>query len=275
MTTAAPELVLPVAVRPAGRRRGPAMLSHQLRYDLLVLSRNRQARFFTLGLPVLMLLLFATIFGKGSFTPPGTAHVSGTTYYVANQVAFGIVDAAFMALAISLVAQRESGVLKRRRSTPEPAWVLVASRGLTGAVSAVALAALLLAIGAGAFGVVVPWRTLPALVTAVCVATASMGCLGFAMTGVINKLDSAQPVVMAATMPLFFLSGVFIPWFLVPTWLQHVAVVFPVRHVAAAVLTPFTARHGLGFAWGDLAVVALWGVAGLAVARRRFRWAPR
>jgi ABC-2 type transport system permease protein len=35
--------------------------------------------------------------------------------------------------------------------------------------------------------------------------------------------------------------------------------------------------HGVahGWSWGDLAVVAAWGVVGAIVAVRRFRWDPR
>jgi hypothetical protein len=31
---------------------------------------------------------------------------------------------------------------------------------------------------------------------------------------------------------------------------------------------------GTGVAWGDLAIVAAWGAAGLALALSRFRWTP-
>jgi ABC-2 type transport system permease protein len=51
--------------------------------------------------------------------------------------------------------------------------------------------------------------------------------------------------------------------------------VFPVRHLAAALLTacnPHTT--GAGFAGADLFVVALWGAAGLAIALWRFSWVP-
>jgi len=85
-----------------------------------------------------------------------------------------------------------------------------------------------------------------------------------------------RPVLMAMTLPLFFISGVLVPWSLVPPWLRDVAVAFPVRHLAQAVLVPFA--HGAGQSpWSptDLAVLVAWGAAGLTVALRRFAWAPR
>ena len=249
------------------------MLRHQLRYDLLVMVRNRQARMFTIFMPVMMLVLFAAIFGNQP-TRSGGVIVKSSTYYVANLSAFAVVDAAFMALAITLVFQREQGILKRRRATPEPAWVVLASRALTGTVTSIVLAAVLLTFGRVVYGASVPMRVLPALAVTVVVGTLTMCSLGFAATTIVRRAEAAQPVVMAVTMPLFFVSGVFIPWALIPIWLRNVAVVAPVRHLAAAMLLPFTARAGAAWSPGDLLVVALWGAAGAMVAARRFRWSP-
>ena len=249
------------------------LLAHQFRYDLMVTFRNRQARVFTLATPVGLMVLFASIFGN-QWIAVGHTRVRQSTYYVANLVAFAVVDAAFMTLAITLVFQREQGILKRRRATPEPAWVLVTSRALTGAVTSVLLAATLLVFGRVFYGASVPARMLPALVLAVVVGTVSMCSLGFAAATVVTRAESAQPLVTAATMPLFFASGVFIPWVLIPHWLRVVAVVAPVRHLSAALLLPFSRPAGSALAPRDLLIVVAWGMAGLVLASRRFSWAP-
>ena len=249
------------------------MLRHQLRYDVKVQLRDRQSRVFTLGLPIMMLVLFASIFGN-SWVKVNGSPLRQSTYYVANLAAFAVVDAAFMTLAIVLVSQREQGILKRRRATPEPAWVLLLSRALTAAVIAVVMAALLLTFGSTVYGASVPARMLPALAVAVVVGTVSMCALGFAASTLVRRVESAQPVVTAATLPLFFASGIFIPWALIPHWLRSIAVVAPIRHIAEALLLPFTRPSGSALAGRDLAIVALWGLAGLVVAARRFRWAP-
>ena len=44
------------------------MTAHQFTYDLRALLRNRQAQFFTLALPVLFLVIFASIFGGHGHT---------------------------------------------------------------------------------------------------------------------------------------------------------------------------------------------------------------
>jgi ABC-2 type transport system permease protein len=246
-------------------------LRHQVRYDLLVLVRNREARYFTFALPVLMLVLFVSIFGHQPFELDGVA-VPGATYYVATQLVFGIVDGAMMTTAVAIVGFREVGILKRRRATPQPAWVVVVSRGVVGVLSALALSGLLLAVSAVAYGTRVPLGAVPMLVVAVMTGAFSFCALGFAVSTMIRNAESATPVVMGVTLPLFFVSGVFVPWFLIPPSLRFAAELFPVRHLASLTTHAVT---GTGAGVVDLVVIAAWGAAATVVAARRFRWSPR
>jgi len=76
-------------------------------------------------------------------------------------------------------------------------------------------------------------------------------------------------------LPLYFISGVFIAVDALPHWLVNVAAVFPVRHLAAALLTAYNPHTaGSGFAGVDLLIVAAWGIGGLLIALRRFSWVP-
>jgi ABC-2 type transport system permease protein len=202
--------------------------------------------------------------------------ISGSTYYVAAISVFAVVDVAFMALVIALVDIRESGVLRRRRATPQPAWAIIASRALTAVVTGLASAGLLLVVGRLAYSASLPVSAVPALVVGVLVGVLTFACLGFALAGLIRTFQSAQPVVMACALPLTFISGVFIPWAFVPHWLQHVSAVFPVRALAVALLDPYLALSGRSpWAGGALLVLAGWGVFGLLVAVRTFKWAPQ
>ena len=57
--------------------------------------------------------------------------MKASTYYVPGLSALGLIAASFVNLVISITTQRENCVLKRRRATPVPAWVLIAGRALT------------------------------------------------------------------------------------------------------------------------------------------------
>ncbi|HZU61383.1 MAG TPA: ABC transporter permease [Solirubrobacteraceae bacterium] len=251
------------------------LVAHQLRYDLLVIWRDPQSRFFTLALPLIFLVLLTSLFGNHSHVIDGQV-IKNSTYYVPGICTLGIIATSFVNLVITLVAQRESGVLKRRRSTPVPAGVLIASRTLASVILAIVLVIVIVFVGRIAYGVHLPTRTLPAFVLAVVVGAASFCCIAFAAASFIRNEDSAQPIIQAITLPLYFISGVFVPVDQLSSTLKHVADVFPVIHLNNALFKAFNpATTGSGIAGTDLLIVVAWGAAGLAIALWRFSWAPR
>ena len=116
---------------------------------------------------------------------------------------------------------------------------------------------------------------MPGLVLAVVIGAASFCCLGFAISSFITETDAAAPLANLTVLPLYFISGVFIPESQIPPLLHDIANLFPIRHLAQALLISFTTVHGSGIRAGDLLIVAAWGAAGLLVASRNFQWSPR
>jgi ABC-2 type transport system permease protein len=246
------------------------LVLHQARYDLLTFARNRQARFFTVLLPVLFLVIFASVFGNDLV---GAAHIKASTYYVPGIAALAVLSAAFSNLIIAITAQRELGILKRRRATPAPAAVIIAGRGLTSLVIALGVTAVVIAIGGVVYGVHIAAGGLGTLALSVAIGSLAFACLGYAVSTAVSSADSAQPIALALTLPLSFISGVYIPSVQLPSALAHIAQAFPLQHLVAALGRGFLpGTHGV--AWGDLAILAAWGVAGLVVALTRFRWTP-
>jgi ABC-2 type transport system permease protein len=226
------------------------MTWHQSRYDLRAFLRNRQSQFFTLALPILFLVIFASVFRNGTVQVPG-GRISTSVYYVPGIMALGVIAACFANLVASVTAQRERGVLKRRRATPVPAAAIITGRVLVAIVLAVVMAAVLLGIGWAAYGAHVPGRTALALAVTVVIGAASFCCLGYALTSLIRNEDTAQPVTQALLLPLYFISGVFVAVSILPHWLADVGAIFPVRHLANALLIAYNPHTtGLGFpAW--------------------------
>jgi ABC-2 type transport system permease protein len=152
-----------------------------------------------------------------------------------------------------------------------PAWVLIAGRALVAIVVALAVMTVLLLIGRFAYGVRLPARTLPAVVLTGIVGAIAFCCLGYALSTAIRSADSAQPMVQAIMLPLYFISGVFIPNVSLPHWLRDVAKVFPVQHLAGGLRHAFDpATRGAGIVWSDLGVLVVWAALGLVVALTRF-----
>jgi ABC-2 type transport system permease protein len=77
-------------------------------------------------------------------------------------------------------------------------------------------------------------------------------------------------MVQAPMLPLYFISGVFVPTADLPSWLRPVAALFPVEHLAHGLRHAYS--RGSGIVWSDLLALAIWAAAGLALALRRFSW---
>ena len=117
---------------------------------------------------------------------------------------------------------------------------------------------------------------MPAALVTTAVGAAALCCCGYAISTFIKSVEAATPVLQAIVLPLYFISGFFIPSEAIPAWLLHIADVFPFRPLGLALLTAFDpATTGSGFKPGYLAVILARGVAGLVVASRRFSWSPK
>ena len=116
-------------------RTGPARCRH-VGYQIRTFVRTPIAVFFTILLPLIMLVLFNALFG-GSEVDTGSGQWPLSQFYTGALAAFTAVSATFTNLANTVPIRRDEGVLKRWRGTPERPWVYLG--GLIG--SAIALAA--------------------------------------------------------------------------------------------------------------------------------------
>jgi ABC-2 type transport system permease protein len=254
---------------------GLALVGHQFRYDQKAFWRNPASVFFTVMFPVVLLLIFATVFGDQTVDVRGG--IETATYYVPAIITLSVIAATMQGLAMSLVIAREDGRLKRSRGTPMPPWVFIAGRVGNSIVLALMMLVLLAAIGRVLYGVPLPWDRLPGILVALVVGAAAFSCLGIALTAAIPSQDAAAPIVNGLLLPLYFLSGIFIPDDQLPSGVIHFADLFPIRHFFEAFFDAYVSGSGGGttISWDNLAIVALWGVAGLLLAVRFFRWTPR
>jgi ABC-2 type transport system permease protein len=249
------------------------LVLHQFRYDQKAFWRNTTAVFFTVMLPLIFLFIFATIFGNDEIETLG---VKTTTYYVPAILALAMVSATTVSLAINLTEDRERGLLKRVRGTPLPAPAFVSGRVGNSLVISLLMVVVIAVVGRLVYDVAIPDETIPALLVTIAVGAFAFSCLGFALTTIIPSEDAAPAVTNAIVLPLYFVSGIFIPESDIPTGVLNVADAFPVRPFFQAIFTAWDPNTtGAGFEWGHLGVVAAWGIAGLVVAMLAFRWEPR
>lgn len=250
---------------------GLALIAHQFRFDQKVFWRNPAAVFFTVMLPLIFLIIFSTIFGNEPIEELG---IDTTTYYVPAIITLAVISATLVNLAIRLTEERESGILKRAKGTPLPQWAFIGGRVGNSLVISVVMLTVVAVLGRAIYDVEIPFERLPAILITLAIGAAAFSCIGVALTGLIPSEDAAPAITNAVVLPLYFLSGVFIPDTEIPDGVLSFADAFPIRHFFQAFLEGWTGS-GSGFALDHLAVVVGWGLVGLFFAVRYFRWTPQ
>lgn len=252
-------------------------------YEVRSFFRERDAVVFVFAYPILMLAIFATVFGADTEVLPGSG-VTFPQYFLPGMVATGVMLSSFQNLAIAISVERDEGGLKRLRATPLPAAAYFLGKTGQVLVTSVVQNALLLAVAALAFDVPLPddpgrWWTFAWVFV---LGTAAGALCGVAFSSVPRSGRSSSAVVIPVVLVLQFVSGVFFRFDQLPSWMQQLASVFPLKWMAqgmrsvflpdeAAVLEPSGSwQHG-----ATAAVLAAWLVVALVVGVRTFRWRRR
>lgn len=258
----------------AASRNAAALVLHQFRFDLRAFTRDKQARFTTLALPVVLLIAFVSVGGGNKTVVQGGRVIRSAAFYVPGLIALAVVSASFATLVVDLVNQRESGVLKRRRATPVPAWVLIGGRAVTAVAVSLATAILLLLAGGNIYNIEVPTHPLPGVVLTVALGSIVFTSLSYALAPAIRSFGALQPILQLVLFPLYAMSGVLLPDSKNPSWLQDVARVLPLEHVSHGLHRAFDPGGGLGLSLTDVGVISAWTAVALVLAIKRFSWLP-
>jgi ABC-2 type transport system permease protein len=245
---------------------------HQLRGEQRLYWRSRELAFFTFLFPVLIFVLLGSVYGSDRIK--SEHNVKGSAYLLAGILGYGIASTAFAGLAIMLVIRREEGILKRLRATPlPPATYLVAAITSTVIVFTIEAAALIV-LARVMFGVPIPHEWL-SLVLALLLGTLSFAALGLALTGFIRSGEGSSAVVNAIYLPTAFLSGSFWSPHAYPRFLEVIAEILPLTYFIRLMRDIVLRNETIWANWESAAAVAAWGIAGLVLAVRSFRWEPR
>lgn len=253
------------------------LVLRQARFENKAFWRNPAAAFFTFAFPLLFLVIFSTLLGGGTSPSPTGEEIESTTYFIPAILSFSVVTACFTNIAISISFSRDEGILKRLRGTPCPGWVYLAARVLHAVFVNLILVVIVLIFGQVFYGVDIPLDTFAAFVLTLVVGAGAFCALGLAATCAVPTAEAAPAVVNVMVLPLLFLSGTFIPIGDAPHWVQTFAGLFPIKHFLDAMFESFLPPpdNPSGFVWSSIIVIALWGIGGLIIAARFFRWEPR
>jgi ABC-2 type transport system permease protein len=241
---------------------------HELRGQLRLYTRSKELAFFTFLLPLILFVLLGSTYGDNTINGD-----RGSDFLEAGMLGYGLVSTAFAGLAIFMVIRRESGILKRVRATPLPAWAYLAAV-LTATLIAYGVNSIcMIAIGRGLFSVPLPHRWL-SLVLTLLLGAVAFAALGLAMTAIVRSAEGASASVNAVYLPMSFISGSFFSPHSFPQFLRAIADVLPLTYFIRLVRDVLLHDHQIWDNSADVGVIAAWGAIGAVVAFWRFRWEP-
>ncbi|MBK3579370.1 ABC transporter permease [Streptomyces sp. MBT65] len=257
MTTTVPGTYTP---RP-GAAPLPRMIAAQAALETKMLLRNGEQLLLTVVIPTLLLVLFSSVdivdTGKGKsvdFLTPGI-------------LALAVMSTAFTGQAIATGFERRYGVLKRLASSPLPRWALMTAKTVsvlvTEVLQIVLLTAIALALGWSPHGN--PFAVFLLLI----LGTAAFSGLGLLMAGTLK----AEATLAAANLVFLLLlvgGGVIVPMDKYPSGVRDALGLLPISALSDGLRDVL--QHGAGMPWGDLGILGVWAVVGLAAAGAFFRW---
>jgi ABC-2 type transport system permease protein len=251
-------------------KRDLGLVGWQIRYEQRAFWRNRGRGVFTFAFPLMFLVIFASLFNGQHMS--GRGGIPYNDFFVPGILAYGVITTTFVNMAISTAILRDEGVLKRMQGTPLPRWAYVAGRIGSTIVIVGAMTVVTLALGVIAYGVHISASTLPAVIVVLVLGTIVFTALGIGIVRFIPNAEAAPVIVNLTILPLTFISGI---WFVtdsMPTWLQNIAKVFPIRALADQLQHAFDPRtSGSGFRGEDLQTLAIWAVVGIVLMVRFLR----
>lgn len=233
--------------------------------------RSPESAFFSFAMPLAVLLTYgATVTNS---TVPGHHGVRVLTLFVPGILAFAVVVVAYGNLASTIATQRADGVLKRLRSTPMQPSLYIVGELLSVLAITLLISLATMALGAAAFGALPRSVGVAQLVVILPLGIACFSALGLAVSTKIRTADSAAPITNGTYLPLAMVSGMFSPTLHLPRAVETIVGLFPLKALTDGLRQAYDPASP-GLQLGTVAVLAVWTLAGVGLAKRFFRWEP-
>ncbi|WP_042414540.1 ABC transporter permease [Streptacidiphilus anmyonensis] len=238
------------------------MLRAQTALETKLLLRNGEQLLLTVVIPSVLLVLFSAV-DIVTTTGPGKR----VDFLAPGLLALAVMSTAFTGQAIATGFERRYGVLKRLGASPLPRWALMTAKTgsvlVTEVLQVVLLTAIAFALGWSPQGN--PLAVLLLLVAG----TAAFSGLGLLMAGTL-KAEATLAAANLVFILLLLAGGVIVPLSKFPSAVRPVLEALPISALSDGLRAVL--QQGAAMPWGDLGILAVWAVVGLAAAARFFRW---
>ncbi|MEU6557250.1 ABC transporter permease [Streptomyces sp. NPDC046915] len=240
------------------------MIAAQAALETKMLLRNGEQLLLTVVIPTLLLALFSSV----DIVDTGAG--KAVDFLAPGILALAVMSTAFTGQAIATGFERRYGVLKRLAASPLPRWGLMTAKTasvlVTEILQVVLLTVIAFALGWSPHGT---FTSVAAVLLLLVLGTAAFSGLGLLMAGTLK----AEATLAAANLVFLLLlvgGGVIVPLDKFPSGVQDALGLLPISALSDGLRDVL--QHGAGMPWGDLGILGVWAVVGLAAAGRFFRW---
>ncbi|MFC0673033.1 ABC transporter permease [Brachybacterium hainanense] len=237
-----------------------------VRAETRQLRRSPAALIFAIGLPLLAIIVMALI--PGARAPrEAFGGLSVIEAFTAPIIMVSVTVICVMSMPQTIGTHRESGFLRRLRTTPVPPATVLAASLVVHAVLALAMPCAVLAVTLLAGGRAPAHPVLLAgTIVLMSITFLAIGAVLCAVIPNVRVLSGAGNVVAIL---MWFSAGLWIPRAVMPDWARTLTDLTPGGASAELLNTAMAGGQG---DWLDLLVCLAWTVLALAVAVRSFRW---
>ncbi len=234
-----------------------------IRTTLKLVMRDRVVLFFNYLLPLLFFVVFAQSFGA--------ARGGAITQVIAMVMILGVLGSGFFGAGMRAVVEREQNILRRFKVAPITPLPILVSSLVTGLISYLPGAALILGIATLYYGMPWPERWISLFVML------SLGLLAFRSIGLIigavaNSMQESQIIIQLLYLPMLFLSGATFPVSSMPKWLQVAAQFLPTPYLYTGLQGILVRGESLAANAKSLVAMVVTVVVATFLGVRLFRW---
>ena len=233
---------------------------------LKILFRNKQALYFSLVLPVVIMLVFGFISGTSQV---GSRGISYRDFIVPGLIALTILQLGIFSVAFVITQYRDKNILRKLLTTPIGPFEFLSAQ-ITARLFVALVQVLLLVSVAILFLSFTMRGSYFLLLLAAILGTLNFLTLGFVIAGLAKSVESVPAIANMIVFPLLLLGDVFFPIEALPGWLEGPSKYLPIQYVVNSFREIMVEGHGFQDVAGSFLALTVWLVVFFALAVKTF-----
>lgn len=234
------------------------------RIRMLLAMRNRMFVFFSVVMPLGFLFIYAFIFARGR---------TDEIRYLFPSILALTVMGSFWGLSVQLVLYREQGILRRFRLTPLGAGAILASGIVSNYLLTLPTLVIEFALMRWYFQVS-DFGNLLGMAVMITLGMVAFSSLGLIIASVANSMQETQVLNNVIWFPLLFLSGVTVPFPMLPKFIQSIGYFLPATHLVTALQVVMIGGASVLRAGAEMFALAGGAACCFFISTKLFRWEP-